>query len=219
MMDFFVLGSQMEELISQLGGEGPMCPCMKKYATAEQMKRLIEAVGGTAPTTPVNGPYATAEQMEALISAIGGGLGGLECETGSWTPEEDVTRGEISFANEHTTGPVGIILYDTSPKETITNYSNILFGFIDAYQLSGDKIPSKTTIDSCAYAYYTYLLSAPACGSYYQISHDYTEADTESGSAQYTQHWATKAKFWPSSTAAFYWRQGRTYKWIAVWKP
>ena len=146
--------------------------------------------------------------------------GGLEYETGSWTPTSNVARGEISFVNEHTTGPVAIFLYDTSPKDTIPTKSNLLFGFIDAYQLSGDKIPTGTTNESCAYALGTFLIPDPSTATYYQISHDYTEADPEGGDYNYTQHWATKAKFWPSTaTGSRYWRAGRIYKWIAVWKP
>lgn len=40
------LGSQMETLIENLGGDPPENPVRSKYATAEQMERLIEAAGG-----------------------------------------------------------------------------------------------------------------------------------------------------------------------------
>lgn len=71
------LGSQMETLISNLGGDPPTNPVRSKYATAEQMERAIVAAGGVAAEHPVRSKYATAEQMERLIDAVrAGGEGG-----------------------------------------------------------------------------------------------------------------------------------------------
>ena len=58
---------------------------------------LSQLVGSGSRTVAVNGTY----DVRALAQMIVNVPGGLDFETGVWTPGEDVTRGEIAFARSH----------------------------------------------------------------------------------------------------------------------
>lgn len=50
------------------------------------------------------------------------------------------------------------------------------------------------------------------------ISHN-SDSTTSSGTS-YTRYWASPTDFHPySNSSSRYWRAGRTFKWIAIWKP
>ena len=155
---------------------------------------------------------------EKLTGTATGG-GGLEYETGTWTPTEDVATYVISFANTHTEPPFFYIVSDatgTYSSATNTGYETL---FVDWGHLFG--VPMYEEESTPKYSEYRsrYKGSSDSLGGGgAMIGFPYTE--TTSQSSAYPRYFATETgiRAYASSTSR-YWRAGRTYKWIAVWAP
>ncbi len=143
--------------------------------------------------------------------------GALECETGTYTPGNNIAKPTISFANSHTNPPAIIVMTDTSSASGITANSNTAFMLIDFERLNGAGYPYSTSATRYALAAYIYRTSNGSTLGSTQIQ--YGSDDTGSGSTGYYRYWATASAFYPySNSSSRYWRSGRTYKWIAIWK-
>ena len=140
---------------------------------------------------------------------------GLEYETGTWTPSEDIARGTISFTNTHTTAPVIVEISDVEPSTSPTD-SNRSMVYYNIYALHGGAVYINDTSSYYGLSQYVYITSSGAVGG------SRTPITTTTGNEQNYNpgYWADSAAFYPSSnTTTRYWRAGRTYKWIAVWAP
>lgn len=169
----------------------------------------VAAKGVTVPSG------ANSDDLAGLIRLIQTGGGGLEYETGTWTPASDVARGEISFSKTHTSAPVIVVLSDTTGTVYSTNQTNYVFAFVDFTFLFGSGFPYSTTALRDAAAYYSYRSTSTTTGG------NYVNIRNEAGSTTSScDYWVEKDKFHPySNSDSRYWRANRTYKWIAVWKP
>lgn len=146
----------------------------------------------------------------------GGGSGfGTDYEEGTYTPSQDIAMPTISFARTHTSAPTIVLMIDTN-NNGVSNSSNIGFLFFDAYKLYGAKFPYGTSSTACALILYSYLLSNTFTFGGHRTEYSYEDPGSES--AGYTRYWATESSFRPySRSTSRYWRNGRTYKWIAIW--
>ena len=134
---------------------------------------------------------------------------GLEYEEGTWTPSEDSNflTSPISFTNVHTDRPFYVLIADVDGTEA-SAYSVLYWAFIDWYDAFGSYIYSNESVNQYARRQYGYKTSSQAThgGSVFTFEQDMSDYVTSNG-------------FIPQMSTTYYWRAGRTYKWIAVWAP
>jgi len=143
----------------------------------------------------------------------GGGGSGLVYETGTYTPSSDVSSASISFTNTHTTRPFCVIMADTT--ETLANANSILlFGVSSWYDVFGTSFYKTESALRYARILNDYKTSTGAM----QSNNEITELTGTNVTA--FPYWITESGFYAYTTLTTrYFISGRTYKWIAVWKP
>lgn len=186
---------------------------------------LPKSGGGTATfpwvegseTKTQNGTYDVTTLAQLVVNVAGGGGGGLTYETGTYTPSEDIARPTIQWANTHSEAPILVAMSDVGEASSPSANSNVLFVYFDPYKIFGAGYPYSTT-SRYAVAYYSYRTTNNTSSAATLITHN-SDSTTASDKA-YTRYWASPTDFHPySNSTSRYWRGGRTYKWIAVWKP
>lgn len=155
--------------------------------------------------------YMVSEMAQAVLDISTG----LEYESGTWTPTEDIARGEIQFTRTHTDAPVFIFLTDISASiNNITQNTNHQFTWFDMYKLWGASLPSSTTNTAYQIVYWYVWGTSASLSGFRTI----TQSDTLDTNQNYGRWWVTESLFRPyTNNTTRYWRAGRTYKWIAVW--
>lgn len=155
-----------------------------------------------------------------VVGTNSGGGGGLEYEEGIWTPSSDIARGEITFTNSHTDAPVLVYLADATGTGYSTTNSNMMFCFCDPYKLWGVGFPYSSSGFRYAVAYFSYRGSSTSSLASSAVLCSQNSSSTSASGTSYPRYWASPTGFHPySNSTSRYWRHGRTYKWIAVWKP
>ena len=149
----------------------------------------------------------------------GGGSTGLVYESGTWTPSEDAISLTINFTDVHTNPPMSITFYDATGTTDAPSGSCFGFSWIDFYQVGGQAMVVSSSSTEWARAVCIAKTSDSAVSIWtYPINYPYS--NTSSSSSTYYRYWVTESNFKPyANNASRYWRAGRTYKWIAVWKP
>lgn len=177
-----------------------------------------ELVSGSETKT-ANGTYDVTNLAQLIVNVAGGGSG-LVYETGTYTPSTDITRPQILWTNTHTEAPVLIYMCDVTGTAHSTTNSNYVFAYCDQFKLWGQGYPYTSTVFRYANAFYVYRGSSASSVSNGGTQIAYNSDSTSSGSTSYPRYWASPTDFHPySNSTSRYWRAGRTYKWIAVWKP
>ena len=148
-------------------------------------------------------------------------VGGIEYETGTWTPSEDVASYVISFSNTHTEAPFFVLLMDATGTYSDTTNSNYGIEIKDWWKILGQPIyVSETNLrygDVCIYNRSTNATGMNGSVSQYLT---YPSSESSSASSSYPRYWMTESGFRAyTNSSTRYWRAGRTYKWIAVWAP
>lgn len=168
-------------------------------ATANAIR---EKLGSSSTYTPA--------QFAAAISAISSGL---EYETGTYAPIEDTPQPTISFAKAHAEPPVFVAIADddVAGVGSASYYSG--FVFFDIYRLLGHGVRGSSSAVNMGVA--VYLRDANATGSATT-----TQYATGNSTIRYNGYYATNEGFSPhTNSTTIKYGAGRTYKWIAVWKP
>lgn len=160
-----------------------------------------------------------------VLPPDGGGspsVGGLEYETGTWTPSENIARPTISFTNSHTTPPIHISFVDATNDYGTSGVTNTNMGFeyTDWWRLTKAGLYyASSTIYYGVVNYWYRTTSAEAFTAnraYFTVNSD----NATDSNTTYPRYWANETGFKPyTSSTTRYWRSGRTYKWIAVWAP
>ena len=134
--------------------------------------------------------------------------GGLEYETGTWSPSEDVNTFTFLFANTHSQAPFFYMVTDIGGYyDTASSYHCMAYWC--PYQFSGEPIHASTTSDNYALGLARYRsTSATSLSNVTQVA----------PSLNAVAFYATNTSIKPVHET-YYWRAGRTYKWIAVWAP
>ena len=111
-------------------------PYVNKVQTADGTT-LIDISDTTALATDVlnSKAFYTASGQKVTGSAVKG----LEYETGTFTPQSDVARPYITFANAHSVRPAYILLSDVTGTEALED-SSLSFAFCDSSLLLGSGI-------------------------------------------------------------------------------
>ena len=193
---------------------------MQGYTAHDRTGALIT---GTATGGGSGGNVWQDENGYVHLDDEGGGspsVGGLVYETGTWTPSEDVARGEIFFTNTHSDMPIFIMLTDVKEEYFDTLYSNLAFFYMDWEKAFGAPIYTGTSTMQYGLSYNRYR-SSNATGTTASFNgFSYPSSNLGDDSTAYFRYYATNTKFMPyTGSTSRYWRAGRTYKWIAVWAP
>ena len=158
---------------------------------------------------------------QALLLAAAGGLTGWEIETGTYTPTSNAARPTISFAKTHDTTPVFVAMAMDSATTLTDNNRNYVWMYFDFYRLFGGYIPgSPSNTGALQYGRvdYTYSTSNGSLTSA-GAGINYNSDNPNAGGTNYARYWATESAFMPSSNSnSRYWGNGKTFKWIAIWK-
>lgn len=189
---------------------------------------LPKSGGGTATfpwvegseTKTENGTYDVTNLAQLIVNVAGGGGSGLEYETGTYEPTSDIARPQILWSNTHTEAPVLVYMCDVTGTAHSATNSNYVFIFADPYKLWGKGYPYSSSGYRYANVWYCYRSSSTssisAAGSMIANNSDSTSYSTTG----YPRYWASPTDFHPyTNSTSRYWRAGRTFKWIAVWKP
>lgn len=182
---------------------------------------LPKTGGGTAQFDDTTDANATAADIALsktayvngvkLVGTNQGGGGGLEYETGTWTPVSDIARGTISFSDSHSEPPISFAVAD----------------------MTGTNVPDGSSIIACIFGNWYGAFGYPAYSSNSTAQYGATRfsyGGISSGSQTLTSltgetnaalsYWATSEAIYPyANSNTRYWKSGRTYKWIAVWAP
>lgn len=193
------------------------------FVNGELVTGTASGGGATLITKSItaNGTYnASSDNADGYSSVtVNVSGGGLVYETGTWTPTNDIARGEIAFTNTHDNPPCLVAIYDSSSPSTLGTYSSITELFFDPYGLNGDGFPSSRTSVNYAIAQYTYTGSSVSTSGQRRIFVSKSSITSDS-SATSVRYWIKPDRFYPyTDSTSRYWRAGRTYKWIAVWAP
>lgn len=177
---------------------------MQGYTAHDRTGALITgtATGGGGSVTQDQDGYI-------VLPPDGGGspsVSGLVYETGTFTPSEDITNPSINFSNTHTTRPFHVLISDIDDT-TPTDNSMSMWSMTSWYDMFGTTIGTYY-----ARTQYAYQNNSPAFGGNFITG--LTGATTS-----YMSYFLTESGVVPYGGSTRYWRAGRTYKWIAVWKP
>ena len=176
-------------------------------------------------TKTLSDEYLLAENIKKNITIFGvtgsfeGGGGGLEYETGTWTPAEDVNNYVINFNGTHTVAPWYYLVVDATGVYSDVTNSNYSILYYNYHQLTGAPFNVSTTTTRYAAVQYFYRSSATAVtNGILNITFPYTYEIGDLSNC--SRFWATETgiKAYTNGDSR-YWRTGRTYKWIAVWAP
>lgn len=193
------------------------------YKTSAQDSGTVwmDSTSATASAADITAPKTAmlADGVVTTGTGSGGGSGGLEYETGTYTPASDIARPTISFAKTHSVPPASVIFSDVSGNTGISTYSNLFVTISDFYRLNGTGIPyndAQSRNGTAHFGYFGSSLTAAAANTL--ITYD---SDTQTDESNvYYRYWATASNFMPfTSNTSRKWKAGRTYKWIAIWGP
>ena|GEM_PF-4746222 len=186
--------------------------------------------GGTArfhevdgsQTVTENGTYDVTALAQMVVNVAGGGGGGLEYEEGTFEPTEDINRPTIYFSNTHTEAPVFAYMIDVTGTVNTDTYTSYIFMYFDFWRLYGQSIWHSSSKQRYAFFIYGYRQNNLSSISGVTDWCDHNSDDTRDTGTGYPRYWVTESEMHPSTgtagTSLRYWRAGRTYKWVAVWR-
>lgn len=165
-----------------------------------------------------NGTFDVTSLAEAVINVAGGGGGGMEFEVGEWTPTEDLTRGTVEFTRTHSEAPVFVVLF--APSDSMSLNSSIEeFSYFDFYKMFNGAPMVMSGTSYYSLVKWLYRSSSTNFSSNW-VGIIYKSDNPSSSSKSYPRYWVTENEFHPyANSSSRYWRAGRTYKWLAIWKP
>ena len=188
---------------------------VKATDSNNQTKTYIRPQGSQTITT--NDTYDVTALESVVVSVSGGG--GLEYETGTWIPAEDVANYTIPFNNVHSVAPFIYAVFDSTETNSSTTADNMAITYVNAGQLFGTygRFGDSAVLYGLACSRYK-TGNGAGNGVSFPISIPYTDQQDNTNTC--SRYWATESgiKFYTNSSSR-YARAGRTYKWIAIWAP
>lgn len=172
-----------------------------------------------------NGTYTapTGTAYSPVTVNVSGGGGGLEYETGTWTPASDANSYVIQFSNTHTTPPAYYEIVDATGTYSSTSNSFYRIIYVQWDRLFGSSahvdFDNSGTVRYGRYDTLQRTTSATSMGTSGGYI-NYPATETGNSTTNYPRFWATETGIKAAGySTTVYWRTGRTYKWIAVWSP
>ena len=178
-----------------------------------------DRTGALITGTATGGGSVTQDQDGFIVLPPTGGstpsVSGLEYETGTWTPSEDVAEAWIPFTNTHTEAPFCYSIIAT--EYTNSDSSNGGTDYINYAQIIGEPFRIGTSTSSVRYGAARKLIRS---GGSTQSSITYPHTNTGDSTTSYSRYWAKETGIRAAQySTGYYWRAGITYKWMAVWAP
>ena len=134
--------------------------------------------------------------------------GGLEYESGSFTPTSNVRQPTISFSNTHDTPPSLIAMWWAS-SGTASSSPAFFLGFVNSTW--GDTPYTKGL-----HSFFYYGSSGSLSNYTGEIQYD--GSNSYGGMETYWRFWATETAMTPQTNSSSYlWRKDFLYHWIAIW--
>lgn len=144
-----------------------------------------------------------------LILPSGGG--GLEYETGTYTPTEDITNPTITFSNSHNGRPFFAAILDPSGSLR-SDWDYLSFFIFSHVDFCGNGIVQSSS--KTIYADYMYQYKSSD-----SISTTANNITSLTGTNNYSMPtFLSTTYFKPFASTGRYFRANRDYKWIAIWK-
>ena len=210
----------MAQNITLMGASYADVPSVLLPKTGGGMAQFDDTTTANATAAQILSGYTAWVNGALLTGTASGGGGGLECESGIYNPSADIARPTISFSQTHTDVPIFVGMSDATGTLDTTSDTNQLFVYFDSWGAFGEGYPYSGS----AYRYAT-VLAAYRGTSAYSINTSIRMLSNKSSSTidtgnTYPRYYVTPSNFKPyADSTSRYWRAGRTYKWIAVWKP
>lgn len=219
---YFYLASGQKVQGSASGGTAAIS-VVDTTDTAGGTVRTITAVD-ISDTTAVasdvaSGKYFyTSSGVKTAGTASGGG-GGLEYESGTWTPSEDTLYAQISFARSHTTVPFFVGLSDvTDDGSTLDTGTMFVWSYFNVNDLFGIGIGYGTNV-RYGNVSYVRLNTGSLMSTQSQILNT-SSSDPADSSINNSRFNVTETGFKAyGNNSGTQWKSAGTYKWIAVWAP
>lgn len=211
--------AQQVEIAGVLFNDVPYIQCPDGNGVYHQFLDTTIASNAAAAADIAQGKLAYVNGSLVTGTNQGGG-GGLEYETGTWTPSEDVATYNISLARTHNEPPCYYLISDVvGTYSTVTN-SNFFIGYINSHQMFGELFDVSSSEKRYGLVSYTYRGTSTTTVMNQSASLKKPYTDQSSSSTNDSRYWATEStiRAYCGSTSR-YWRSARTYKWIAVWAP
>ena len=195
---------------------------------------LPTSPNGTATFCEISDTTATAADVDSskwfytalgvltqgTASGGGGGGSGLVYEAGTWSPSEDVANYVISLTNTHAEAPFFYMISDASGDYDGTTNSCYMTTYFNYAQYAGQPMYQDEGDPYYAVSVMRYRGSSATSLSMTTLNIAYPYTDPSSGQSSYCRYWATETGIRAyTNNSSRYWRNGRTYKWIAVWRP
>lgn len=173
-----------------------------------------ELVSGSETVTQ-NDTYNVTNLAQLVVNVSGGG-GDVTIETGTYTPSADTAKPTISFSKTHSKLPVFAEMVDADGYIS-TSSSSISWYYVNWEQLIGGAVYVSTSDVRYGEIRKTWRGSNESSLSSSTTNVTVSESNTGDSSNAYPRFSVTESGMMPYSGGT--WRAGRTYKWIAVWKP
>ena len=191
-----------------------------------KIERLVFTQAGTTLTTKsitANGTYnASSDSADGYssvtVNVSGGGGGGLVYEAGTWTPSEDTATPSIAFTNTHTEAPIYVLITDATGTYYDTSSSSFTWEYADYWKAFGAVINPSSSGVLYGNVFQRMRTNNTSSLTTTNTTLTHNSDDPDSSSSSYPRYWVTETGFNPIISSR-YWRTGRTYKWIAIWKP
>lgn len=175
------------------------------------LKTLIDLTGDD--TLPEDVTAGKIFHLADGRQAVGTG-GGLEYETGTWSPSSNTTTSPtINFANTHTKPPCIFAISDVSTSSRSSGWFIKTVGVDFSELISSWGMPSSGTWYAAVVAYTNSASSTTETTAVTSVR--YGGANTTNSSTSYWRYFATTTGFNPRSNQLF--RSTRVYNWIAIW--
>lgn len=151
------------------------------------------------------------------IEMSGGDI--FDIETGEWTPESDVTKPTIPFANHHDKMPVFIAFQCMEKENTRTLYTQWDMYYFDYYQFFNSFVPQEPTATNYGVVAHVYRHKSATTLSMDAVVFTKPSSDPRSTNDSFPRFCTSENEFYPNTgvTTGRYWKAGFKHKWIALW--
>ena len=189
------------------------------------------AVPGSQPviqplSVTQNGTYTAPSGVDGYspvtVNVSGGGGGGLEYETGEWSPEEDTNVAQVYFQRTHNIPPICVAIADKK-TDTATANSGLANMYFDYYRLLGygySRSTSSSTTKTRIVRYNDSVGTGSSIAQVYSTSATYDSDNPDSSSSSYSRYYVNTDKFRvDTGNSGRFWHKDHIYKWLAIWAP
>ena len=144
----------------------------------------------------------------------------FDIETGEWTPESDVNKPTIPFANQHDKTPVFIAFQcvENENKETLSTQWGMYY--FDYYQFFNSVLPQSYNANGYVIVSYVYRDRSTSNLTVQNSMLVDSPSNPVSALPQFPRFYTSENEFYPNTGSRQddrFWKAGFPHKWIALW--